>query len=292
VESVFASWHDWRVRAACLLFVTGCGRLGFDLDPTISDSDAAACTLGPWGAPRLVTELSSSGRDAGAVLTADGLTIIFQSDRLGDLDLYWASRLDRMSPFGAVTPIPNLNTGSSEIDAGWALGESRLYFGSGRLGSTQVFVADRTGNTFTSPVLVDLMSSYANGVFVRDDDLELWFTDGADVLRAVRPTPQVPWQRIGVVAELDSAAADGYPTLTPDGLTVVFETSRDGNADVYEATRASLQSPFSAPSPVSVVNLAGAEDGDPFITADGRELFLVSNRGASADLYVATRDCL
>ena len=83
--------------------------------------------------------------------------------------------------------------------------------------------------------------------------------------------------------------------VSASGLSLFFGTARSGGQgdyDIWEAKRASLDSSWSTP-----VNLGGkvnspADDTDPSISADGLSLFFRSHRSggfSEGDLYVVTR---
>ena len=99
------------------------------------------------------------------------------------------------------------------------------------------------------------------------------------------------------VAELNSAVADGQPNLRRDGLEIFFFSNRPGAAgnDIYSATRASTDDPWSAPVNLgSNVNTAASETR-PSLSWDGTTLYFGSTRAGGegdSDHYVTTRDRL
>src|SRR5262249_13851547 len=76
----------WRV---VLLLVLGCGRIHFDqesnpiADATTDAISPDACTLGPCGAPRALTELNTPNDEQGPWLSEDRLEIWFTSGTSG-----------------------------------------------------------------------------------------------------------------------------------------------------------------------------------------------------------------
>lgn len=98
--------------------------------------------------PRRVDELRSSYASRQPMVTEDGLTIVYSTDRaggLGDKDLWTARRASATVSFGAPEPITAVNSPSEE-NAGWISNDGcRLYFSSDRLGAgvQRVFVAAR-----------------------------------------------------------------------------------------------------------------------------------------------------
>jgi Tol biopolymer transport system component len=81
---------------------------------------------------------------------------------------------------------------------------------------------------------------------------------------------------------IDSGALDADPTLTSDERTIFFTTARDAAEGwhIYVATRASTLADFGNPSKIANASSSNAADFDfqPFLTADGQELWFVSNR--------------
>lgn len=71
------------------------------------------------------------------------------------------------------------------------------------------------------------------------------------------------------------------PELSPDELVLVYAATSPLQLDV--SVRATTGAPFGTPSPLTVN--AGGYDGDPAFSADGCELFFVSDRGGDRDLY-------
>ena len=77
-------------------------------------------------------------------------------------------------------------------------------------------------------------------------------------------------------------AADGHPSVSPDGRRILFYSKRDGNSEIY------------------VMNLDGskqirlthhaADDSGPKFSPDGSKILFVSNRDGDYDIYVMNAD--
>ena len=65
-------------------------------------------TTVPFGNIRPLSELNTSSHDNGASLSADGLTIYFDSDRSGGWNIYQAARMNINDPFGTPQIISSL----------------------------------------------------------------------------------------------------------------------------------------------------------------------------------------
>lgn len=80
--------------------------------------------------------------------------------------------------------------------------------------------------------------------------------------------------------------ADGF--LTADGLSLYFASKRDGDANLFVAHRASLDGDFGEPTPLSVNT--PSEERMPWVSADERTLYFVSDQLGNYAIYTATRE--
>lgn len=105
-------------------------------------------------------------------------------------------------------------------------------------------------------------------------------------------TPLGPFGTPIAVSELNDTDVDDDPSLTGDMLEIYFDSARVGglgNGDIYVATRASVDVPFSAPRLVSEL-ASPADDTSPDVTSDGLTMYFSSARVAGdRDLFVSTR---
>ncbi len=98
-----------------------------------------------------------------------------------------------------------------------------------------------------------------------------------------------------LVAELASPGNNDFKeTLTADRLEIYFCSDRPGgpgNQDVWRATRAGVNDPWSAPTLVAEVSSPSTETG-PAVSADGLTLWVGSDRPGGKgglDIWVSTR---
>jgi hypothetical protein len=101
-----------------------------------------------FDAPVNLFELSSAQNEGRVVLSSDGLTAYFSSDReggRGSPDLWTASRQSIEQPFSALVDMWPLNTNSNEQDVTLSSDETELFFASNRRGATsELWRAART----------------------------------------------------------------------------------------------------------------------------------------------------
>lgn len=246
---------------------------GFDYAPTLTGdeltllysslrTDASALTQlyaatrsstnAPFSVSALMASVSDgSGNDSDPALSADGLTLYFQSDRGGGLgagDIYVTTRTTLVTDFQTPSPVDAVDTADDDtqpaldVDGSLWLASTRA----GGLGGYNLYRAASVGSTFQSPA---------------------------------------------PVMELNSASDEWSPTLSADGLTIFFSSNRPGGAgkyDIYTARRASTSAPFSAPT--AVAELDTSENELPhWLSPDGCRLYLERSQGAAYEIYVATR---
>lgn len=132
------------------------------------------------------------------------------------------------------------------------------------------------------------------GASVPADGLEVVFTDGYDVFRARRATWTAPFSEIEADWDLNLGVTNGEPSISADGLRVVFaaDVAGDGINSLYTASRRTRTEPFGAAVPLAYTSTGEPFESGPDLSAD--ELVLVFNAGAEGrvtqTLYLATRD--
>lgn len=151
-----------------------------------------------WSAPAIIPELASAGPDdSGAIEFANGLSLMFASNRAGTMDLYVATRTSRGAPWSTPVAVPGLSDPSYEESQHWTNADGTIvYFSSERPGSA-----------------------------------------GRDIWLATRASPSDPFGAPVRVDELSTAVDDVDPWLSPDLRTMIFMSYRTGNGDIYMTTR-------------------------------------------------------
>lgn len=95
---------------------------------------------------------------------------------------------------------------------------------------------------------------------------------------------------------INSAGFDGCPSVTKDGLTLLFMSTIGGtNQNIYYAQRESVDpaSPWSTPQSLGPgINTSGFNEICPMLTISGRSIYFASDRPGGCggyDIYVARR---
>jgi Tol biopolymer transport system component len=109
-----------------------------------------------------------------------------------------------------------------------------------------------------------------------------------DIWRATRSSTDQSFSAPAAMLDLSSPAIDHAPSLSDDELVIAFESERDGVPELYVATRANKTDSFTTFVRQVDIGSPSIEDS-PEISGDGLRLVFHSNRGASNDLYAASR---
>ena len=246
--------------------------------------------------------LNTPAVDGCASHSPDGLKIIFNSNRGGDFDLYVASRSDTSEGFGAPVRLPApVNSSANEACATIATG-NRIYFSSDRddpaydiyvtkLGTDGWSEPQNLGPNINRPGWLDEAAAFYEA---EDGSQVMLFSsrndvDG-DIYQSVNSGP-----RSLVAGGPNSSASDNRPSVTRDGLTIFFDSTRSGTLggpDLYYATRSSTSEPFGTAVHLQALS-SPAFDARPYISKDGTFLTFSSGRTGSEspapDIWFASR---
>lgn len=205
-----------------------------------------------WGAPSLLSEVSSPSLERSPAIASDGLTLWVASDRpggQGGLDIWVSTRRTRTANWGAPELVPALNSAGDEIPRPPGQG----------------------GLVMPLAYRASSKSSYQIEVAARSS------VDG-------------PWTPPALLAEVDTANIDVDGFLSEDGLVLHFSSDRvhKDDQDLFVARRASVSLPFAAFAPIVGLNTSHT-DRDPWISKDGSEIYFSSDRSGALKIYRATR---
>ncbi len=94
----------------------------------------------------------------------------------------------------------------------------------------------------------------------------------------------------GAHQTLNTAANEGCPAVSPDGLALYFASNRDGTLDIWRSRRASPQQAWGAPEKLPLaINKPDSNEFCPTPFGDGSNLLFVSNKAGgcgAGDIYV------
>jgi len=201
----------------------------------------------PWGEPEnLGSLINSSGFDFAPCVSADGLTLYFNSDKpggFGGQDIYVTTRATKNDPWEEPVNLgAPINTSANETMPSISCDGLELYFS----------------------------SSLSGGV--GQDDIYV----------AMRATTDSPWSDpVNLMETINTSDNDGFSNISADGLILFFGSLRGGGMggeDIWMSKRITKDHTWGVPiNPGSPVNTS-ANDGSPSLSSDGTTLYLKSNR--------------
>ena len=209
-----------------------------------------------WSAPELVSAVSTPSHEKSPAISADGTVLWVGSDRdggAGGIDIWVSSLSDAGKDAGWSDPVPVAELNSSGDEIPRPPGYHELIMPLSRRddsdSSYEMFSATRMATTVVA----------------------LWST----------PVP---------ITSVNSGGLDDDGYLMDDGLTLYFSSDRlNGLQDLFVTERPDLASPFGAPVPLTSLNTDKHDERDPFVSADGHEIFFTSDRLGELQIFHATR---
>jgi len=213
--------------------------------PTASD---------PWGEPvNLGPTVNSSASDWAPSISADGLSLYFNSPRPGGYggswgDIWVTTRATKDDAWGPPVNLgATVNSSYQDVGPGISADGLSLFFTSNRPGGS--------------------------------GSLDLWVT--------TRATISDPWgSPVNLGPTVNSSAAEIGPRISADGRTLFFgdydagpfRPGGYGAADIWVTTRATVSDPWSTPVNLGPTINTSSLDGHPAISADGSTIFFMSTR--------------
>jgi hypothetical protein len=262
------------------------------------------CVFGPFHDVVQVEGLGSDDR-WGPMLSADGESLYFSVQASNDEQIYRAVRSGTGTVFTGYGPLAEIN--GDKLDGSPFISRddrTLLFFSdrSGGPGSRDLWMATRqsAAQSFGPAQLLQGVNSTAMDLLPRlsYDGLTLFFestraggSGNSDIWAAERATPSGPFGPPHPRADLNTASREEGFSLSGDQLTIVFSSSRGGSGmDLWMARRSDPRGDFAAPVLLSELN-SSADDLDPGLSLDGREIFFTTRRDSDYRIYHALREC-
>jgi hypothetical protein len=289
-----------------LTFLMACGATVNTAAPPVADDaqlgdDAgedpeidAPPELPPFGTPvKIAATATDDGEDDGT-LSNSGLELVFarqNPNQNNRKDLFYSKRDSLADDFPAPVLLAFSADGTSEETPRFSADDLTLYFAQGPNGQNlDVFRTTRPAagspDDFDTPELVAGINTGAN---------EKWFMPctgnrfllivGQDIAEGVLDDPPT------TNAQLSSPQTETGNFLTDDCLTAYFASTRNGQNQLFRASRERANDLFDPPQLIPDFEDLDNDDNleDPFISPDQRIFVFVSDKDGSKDLYLATR---
>jgi Tol biopolymer transport system component len=204
----------------------------------------------------LVPNLDAGGSDEGTpFLSFDGLSLYFFSTRpgpgaQGDRDIWLATRPALDAPFAEPAVLPGVNGPDLEHLPRLSRDELSIVFVSSRESpneATNLWIAQRPSRAAEFSAAVEVPGINGNsreeGFSLSPDGLTLFFASNRvdleqmDLFVATRPDAAASFGTPEPLAQLNSAADELDPQLSPDGLELFFASSREGGFQLFRTLR-------------------------------------------------------
>jgi hypothetical protein len=251
-----------------------------------------------FGVPtNLGSTINYKCQDGSASLSADGLSLFFESDYpdCGYWKIFVATRETTAAPWGdrvmlgPAVNTSNLNSWRPSISADGL----ELYFGRGdRAKGIQmdlwVTTRETTNDAWgTAMSLGETVNSVAHEdePAISGDGLTLYFSSnrpgglgGTDLWVTTRPTKQAAWgDPVNLGPTVNSSSDDFAPSVAADGLTLIFSSDRPGKYstyyDLWATTRRTPTDAWREPSNLGpAINTGDVDYAD--LSPDGTTLYL------------------
>ena len=272
-----------------------------------------------WSTPEnLGSVVNTAAGEGSPCLSADGLTLLFDSDRSGGqgkTDLWMSCRPTLTDPWSAPENLgATVNSSEHEHVPTLSSDGLALVFASDRGQSDKRYKLwwchrKTTAEPWSTPTRQQLEVTAVAGVSdyepeLAADGLSLLFTSFPrvgthgleDLWQCRRSTPTDPWgpvQNLGAI--VNGPAKDMDPALSSDGRVLVFVSDRpggQGKADFWWSSRPSLEAPWSAPQNLGKPVNSEVDELSPTLSTDGQTLLFRSNRPGGRggnDLWMSRR---
>jgi tetratricopeptide (TPR) repeat protein len=251
--------------------------------------------------------VNSSGSESFPCISADGLSLYFESNRQGGLgghDLYVTTRETKSDQWGESMNLgPPINTSANEWNPRIPADGLSLYFGSNRPGGyggwdawvvTRKTIDDDWGEPMNLGSIINGLEEEGPGL-VSADGLSFFLTSwekpggyGAfDAWVTTRATTDDDWDElVNLGPPVNTSASEFCTGISADGLVLFFSTgyfgpARSGGAgggDIWVTNRSAKDEPWQEPVNLGPTVNSWADEVLPYISADGSTLYFTSSR--------------
>jgi hypothetical protein len=294
-----ACGNDYTVDTADAGAIGDSGPPRDDASPVADASPDAAPRCDPakaFGAPVLVSKLSSPGIDIGARLAVGETLVFYMHADTPPAHIFLAQRATASSEFGANAQDPVLNTMDADsYNPSPTRDGLTVYFLSNRDDAVNhtlsLFVGTRAslGTTFAATKITTVPADVAQ-TYLTPSGSALYYTTGSKIVRS-----PIVSGAVGAPVDVGLPKDAATPAVSPDELTLYFSLLKNApnDWDIFMATRTSTADAFGSYAPIDGVNTI-ANDRPNWISEDGCELWLASEHEPDGgtqpgDIYVAKK---
>jgi len=245
-----------------------------------------------WTTPVPVASgINTQYTEATPFLSSDGLSLYFSREYSSGsyFSIYEAKRSQPSGDFTSVNQV--LSTSYSHLLHPWVSPDNLRMYYHVESSSWQIKMSQRASviDPWSGGTAVGGIPIGVNYAAFSADELTAVFSNSVagnwDLYTATRSSKDSAFGNIHNLSEINSAAGEDSPSLSPDGLSLYFHSDRNGVAQIFEATRLSLNDPFGNLQHLSVFDNPNGTAW-PSISSDGRALYFAYG-GSNSDIYVS-----
>ena len=209
--------------------------------------------LAGWTEPVPVTEVNTEYSNWTPFLSFDGLSLYFARGRTSSYYHFRIFEATRQEPYGPFTSVNEvLSTSGKHLFSPWVSPNNlRMYYFAQTENPIlwQIKVSERASVNDPWPQGTDISELNTLGRIsdprLTSDELIIFFRSstipgglgGYDLWMASRPDRASPFDTVRNLAEINTAAHDICPSISPDGLTLVFQSGTYGDWKFFRSTR-------------------------------------------------------
>jgi Tol biopolymer transport system component len=216
--------------------------------------------------------------------------IAFTSSDAGPRDVFIIPAISPAKTERPSEPIQLTDNPTDDGFAAWSPDGTRIAFVSDRNGNADIFVVDVTGALesgeipegfpITENPAEDFFPSWSpDGTKIaflsnRDGDFEIYLINVGSAMKGARDA--------GLAKLTENNTDEFYVVWSPDGSQLAFQTSRDGNFEIYRMNTDGLEQKNLTNNP--------AGDGFPDWSPDGDRISFSTDRDRDFEIYVMNTD--
>jgi hypothetical protein len=230
--------------------------------------------------------LNTSADETDPFPAADGMTLLYASNKAGNWDILVSHRQALTQAWPAGKPHPDLS-GKAADERSAILYKTTLYYAKNEVPDEKL--ADlKNFDLFQRPSMLAPVPLL--GVSGRTDEMNPWVTPAGKEFYFSRKTDDGWVQRVArgpVPGPIGDAKPVGFPpdfhnaTLGTGGLTMYLQGPLEGGrTGIFRSKRARPGAEWSQPEPITKLNARAGKQGNlaPRVTSDGLRLYFASDR--------------
>lgn len=259
-----------------------------------------------WTEPVPVTEVNTEFADWTPFLSFDGLSLYFARGMTSSYYHFRIFEAKRPEPYGPFTSVNEvLSSSGRHIFGAWVSPDNlRMYYHaeiesqnrwllkvSERASvndpwpqGTDISELNQLGKLHISTLTADELNIFTASYVIPDG------LGGYDLWMASRPDRYSQFGPVTNLTGINTSANEVCPSVSPDGLTLLFQSSRNGDWQLFRATRQSLTEHFGNIELLSIPDIPGYTNQHPSLTSDGSTLYFIKQLGddkSTGDIYVS-----